>query len=149
MTWIVELQLEMLHEGLSVNACLDRACQAQYWLQLLLEGIASALCAMGDDELAFGTERIVVSWYELVATPHWTTVLVYPEDDVLRLWLLANPAEIGDQGADEILHMLVKRVDELVLAINDDGVWGVYMYFSQSMSCLESFRWQALATFGL
>lgn len=75
-----------------------------------------------EPELAFGTERIVVSWYELVATPHWTTVLVYPEDDVLRLWLLANPAEIGDQGADDILHMLAKHVDELVLAIKDDGV---------------------------
>lgn len=75
-----------------------------------------------EPELAFGMERIVVGWYELVATPHWTTVLVYPEDDVLRLWLLANPAEIGDQGADDILHMLANHVDELVLAIRDDVV---------------------------
>ncbi|MCJ1350610.1 MAG: hypothetical protein MMC33_000591 [Icmadophila ericetorum] len=73
-----------------------------------------------EPELALGTERVVVAWYELVATPRWTTVLVYPEDDVLRLWLLANPAEIGDHGADDILHMLAKYVDEIMLAIRDD-----------------------------
>ncbi|MCJ1312550.1 hypothetical protein MMC25_006224 [Agyrium rufum] len=70
-----------------------------------------------EPELALEDERLVVGWYELVATPHWTTVLVYPEDDVLRLWLLANPAEIGDNGADEILHMLAGYVNEIMSAI--------------------------------
>lgn len=73
-----------------------------------------------EPELFFGTERIVVRWYELVATPDWTTVLVYPEDDVLRLWLHANPAEIGDEGADEILHMLANWVNEIVEAMKND-----------------------------
>ena len=72
-----------------------------------------------EPELILGTDRVVVGWYELVARPHWTTVLVYPEDDMLRLWLLANPAEIGDQGADEILHMLADCTDEIVSAMKD------------------------------
>ena len=65
-------------------------------------------------ELTLGNDRVVVGWYELVATPHWTTVLVYPEDDVLRLWLLASPAEIGDQGTDDILQMLANYTEEIV-----------------------------------
>ncbi len=65
-------------------------------------------------------DRLVVAWYELVATPHWTTVLVYPEDDVLRLWLLADPAEVGDDGADEILRLLAGFVDEIVAALTPD-----------------------------
>lgn len=73
-----------------------------------------------EPELVFGTDRVVVQWYELVATPLWTTVLVYPEEDVLRLWLEANPAEIGDQGADEILHMLASLVKEILEAIEND-----------------------------
>jgi hypothetical protein len=72
-----------------------------------------------EPELALGPDRVVVGWYELVATPHWTTVLVYPEDDVLRLWLLADPAEVGDQGADEILQMLATYVDEILVAIRN------------------------------
>ncbi len=72
-----------------------------------------------EPELVLGTERVVVSWYELVAKPHWTTVLVYPENDVLRVWLLANPGEIGEEGADEILHMLANYVDEIVFSIRD------------------------------
>lgn len=67
-----------------------------------------------EPELRLGNEKVVVTWYELVARPHWTTVLVYPEDNVLRLWLLANPAEIGEDGADEILQMLSTYCEEIV-----------------------------------
>ncbi|EED19142.1 nonribosomal peptide synthase, putative [Talaromyces stipitatus ATCC 10500] len=70
-----------------------------------------------EPELPLGSDGVVIVWHELKATPHWTTVLVYPENDVLRLWLLANPAEIGDDGADEILHMLASYVDEIVEAL--------------------------------
>ncbi|QKX62712.1 uncharacterized protein TRUGW13939_09873 [Talaromyces rugulosus] len=67
-----------------------------------------------EPELLLGNEKVVVTWYELVARPHWTTVLVYPEDSVLRLWLLANPSEIGEDGADEILQMLSTYCEEIV-----------------------------------
>ncbi|CRG87886.1 Nonribosomal peptide synthetase 8 [Talaromyces islandicus] len=67
-----------------------------------------------EPELRFGDEKVVVTWYELVARPHWTTVLIYPEDNVLRLWLLANPAEIGEDGADEILQILSTYCEEIV-----------------------------------
>jgi non-ribosomal peptide synthetase component F len=67
-----------------------------------------------EPELRLGDEKVVVTWYELVAKPHWTTVLVYPEDNVLRLWLLASPEEIGEDGADEILQMLSTYCDEIV-----------------------------------
>ncbi|KAL3707268.1 hypothetical protein TMatcc_005245 [Talaromyces marneffei ATCC 18224] len=67
-----------------------------------------------EPQLTLGKSKVNFAWYELVAEPHWTTVLVYPEENVLRLWLLANPAEIGDDGADEILHMLAEYCDEIV-----------------------------------
>jgi hypothetical protein len=73
-----------------------------------------------EPELTLGSRWVVVAWYELVPTPHWTTVLAYPEENVLRLWLLANPAEIGDEGADELLHMLSGYVEEIVASIEDD-----------------------------
>lgn len=57
---------------------------------------------------------IVVGWNELVATPDWTTVLAYPEDGALRLWLNADPSEIGDEGADEILGMIVDYMTAIV-----------------------------------
>ncbi|PYH90975.1 putative nonribosomal peptide synthase [Aspergillus ellipticus CBS 707.79] len=76
-----------------------------------------------EPQLSFEDEALTVSWYELVATPHWTTVLVYPEEDgVLRLWLLADPKEIGADGADEILALLAGFVDELVAAIAVDDL---------------------------
>ena len=71
-------------------------------------------------ELRLGEDSLTVGWYELVARPHWTTVLVYPEDGVLRLWLLADSAEIGDDGADDILHMLADYVDEITIALNEE-----------------------------
>lgn len=70
-----------------------------------------------DDGDGTTADRFSVVWYELVAKPHWTTVLVYPEGDVLRLWLLADPAEIGEEGADEILYMLAGFVDEIIGAL--------------------------------
>ncbi|KUI70375.1 Nonribosomal peptide synthetase 8 [Cytospora mali] len=71
-----------------------------------------------EDHDGTAVERFAVVWYELVAKPHWTTVLVYPEGDVLRLWLLADPAEIGEEGADEILSMLAEFVDEIIGALS-------------------------------
>jgi len=71
-------------------------------------------------ELRLGEDSLIVGWYELVARPHWTTVLVYPEEDMLRLWLLADPAEIGNDGADDILHMLADYVYEITIAINEE-----------------------------
>ncbi|OKL58745.1 hypothetical protein UA08_06299 [Talaromyces atroroseus] len=70
-----------------------------------------------EPELRLENDRVVVTWYELVAMPHWTTVLVYPENNVLRLWLLANPAEIGEGGADEILHLLSAYCEEIIEAL--------------------------------
>ncbi|CRG85572.1 nonribosomal peptide synthase, putative [Talaromyces islandicus] len=70
-----------------------------------------------EPELSLGGDRVVVQWYELVETPRWTTVLVYPEENVLRLWLLADPAQIGDDGADEILHMLAGYCEEIVQSL--------------------------------
>jgi amino acid adenylation domain-containing protein len=72
-----------------------------------------------EPELSVGKNKVKFAWYELVAAPHWTTVLVYPEENVLRLWLLANPAEIGDDGADEILNMLAKYCDEIVESLRE------------------------------
>lgn len=72
-----------------------------------------------EPELLLGENKVNFAWYELVAAPHWTTVLVYPEENVLRLWLLANPAEIGDDGADEILNMLSEYCDEIVNSLNE------------------------------
>ncbi|KAF3484388.1 uncharacterized protein GIQ15_03712 [Arthroderma uncinatum] len=72
-----------------------------------------------EELLDLAGEQVVVAWYELVATPHWTTVLVYPEDDILRVWLLANPAEIGNDGADEILRMLEAYIDEMLVALRE------------------------------
>ncbi|GKZ63335.1 nonribosomal peptide synthase [Aspergillus niger] len=69
--------------------------------------------------LEFGADALTVSWYELVARPQWTTLLVYPEEQVLRVWLIANPAEIGDAGADEILGLLAGFVEEVVAVIRD------------------------------
>jgi amino acid adenylation domain-containing protein len=67
-------------------------------------------------------DRLVVAWYELVATPHWTTVLAYPEGDVLRLWLLADPAQISEDGADEILNMLDEFIGEITGALDEECV---------------------------
>lgn len=73
-----------------------------------------------EPELVLGIERVIVGWYELVVTPFWTTVLVHPENDLLRLWLYANPVEIGDDGADDILHLLINYINEIVSALSDE-----------------------------
>ena len=70
-----------------------------------------------EPELKFGNNIIKVVWNELAAKPDWTTLLVYPEGDILRLWLLADPAEISDNGADEILSELTKFIQLILFAI--------------------------------
>ncbi|KAH8691335.1 putative nonribosomal peptide synthase [Talaromyces proteolyticus] len=105
------------HEGLDweemVDRCTDWPSGTRYTSAVHFRNMAF------EPELTFGNEHLMVTWYELVATPHWTTVLVYPENDVLRLWLLANPVEIGDDGADEILHMLAGYCDEIVASLHE------------------------------
>ena len=59
-------------------------------------------------------EQITVRWNELVATPLWTTILAFPEDDVIRLWVLADPHEIGDEGADLLLHKLSHHTNRIL-----------------------------------
>lgn len=105
------------YEGLdwedTVNKCTKWPSDSRYSSSVHFRNMAF------EPELALGNNKVRFAWYELVAAPHWTTVLVYPEEDVLRLWLLANPAEIGDDGADEILNMLAKYCDEIVDSLRD------------------------------
>ncbi|KAK2874915.1 NRPS [Arthroderma sp. PD_2] len=72
-----------------------------------------------EPQLDLGGEQLTVAWYEHVVAPHWTSVLACPEEGFLRLWLLANPKEIGDEGADKILRMLVSHIEEILLALQN------------------------------
>ncbi|EED20596.1 nonribosomal peptide synthase, putative [Talaromyces stipitatus ATCC 10500] len=123
------------HEGLNwdemVNRCTTWPSGSRYSSAVHFRNMAF------EPELMLGNDRVVVTWYELVARPHWTTVLVYPEsDDVLRLWLLANPDEIGDEGADEILQMLLQYCNEIVEALADDQAHPVHQ--KQNSKTMES-----------
>jgi len=69
-----------------------------------------------EPELKFGDEVVKVAWNELVGKPEWTTLLAYPEGDILRLWLLADPAEISDDGADDLLALLSNYIDLILSA---------------------------------
>jgi amino acid adenylation domain-containing protein len=105
------------YEGLdwedTVNECTKWSSGSRYSSAVHFRNMAF------EPELLLGKNKVNFAWYELVAAPYWTTVLVYPEEDVLRLWLLANPAEIGDDGADEILNMLAEYCDEIVNSLKE------------------------------
>jgi amino acid adenylation domain-containing protein len=105
------------YEGLdweeTVNECTKWSSGSRYSSAVHFRNMAF------EPELLLGKNKVNFAWYELVAAPHWTTVLVYPEEDVLRLWLLANPAEIGDDGADEILNILAEYCDEIVNSLKE------------------------------
>ncbi|RAO67756.1 uncharacterized protein BHQ10_003768 [Talaromyces amestolkiae] len=106
-----------LYEGLdweeTVNKCTKWPSGSRYTSAVHFRNMAF------EPELLLGKNKVNFAWYELVAVPHWTTILVYPEEDVLRLWLLANPAEIGDDGADEILNMLAEYCDEIMDSLRE------------------------------
>lgn len=59
-------------------------------------------------------EEITIRWNELVATPLWTTILAFPENESIRLWVLADPKEIGNDGADLILSKLVENICKIL-----------------------------------
>lgn len=59
----------------------------------------------------------VVGWTEVVVTPLWTTIMAFPEHDRLWIWLYANPDEIGDEGASEILEVLASYIEDILAAL--------------------------------
>lgn len=54
---------------------------------------------------------------ESSATPLWTTLLAFPQNGKLCLYLRASPNEHGHAGADEILELLAGHIIQLLGAL--------------------------------